>query len=124
MPTPANSRRDFLPKAAAATAFPALRRAYKTPKPNAIFLHSHDSRRYLVKDVFRSMKSLLDTRPICHKSDATIRGQVFCSFPALLMVRNWKSAWRKEWKLEWAEVIGDLDHIIEMEVAISGKGYV
>jgi hypothetical protein len=70
------------------------------------------------------MKSLLDTRPICHKSDATIRGQVFCSFPALLMVRNWKSAWRKEWKLEWAEVIGDLDHIIEMEVAISGKGYV
>jgi transposase len=31
-----------------------------------------------VEDVFRSMKSLLDTRPIFHKRDETIRGHVFC----------------------------------------------
>jgi hypothetical protein len=33
----------------------------------------------MVEDVFRSMKSLLDTRPIYHKCDETIRGHVFCS---------------------------------------------
>jgi hypothetical protein len=31
---------------------------------------------------------------------------------------------RKKWKLEWADVIRDLDNLIEMAVAISGKGYV
>jgi transposase len=31
------------------------------------------------------MKSLLDTRPIFHKCDETIRGHVFCSFLALLL---------------------------------------
>ena len=38
-----------------------------------------------VEDVFRSMKSLLDTRPIYRKRDETIRGHVFCSFLALLL---------------------------------------
>jgi hypothetical protein len=31
---------------------------------------------------------------------------------------------RKKWKLEWADVIRDLDNLMEMEVAINGKGYV
>jgi hypothetical protein len=34
-----------------------------------------------VEQVFRDMKSLLDTRPIFHKLDETIRGHVFCRFP-------------------------------------------
>ena len=80
---------------------------------------------WMVEDVFRSMKSLLDTRPIYHKCDETIRGHVFCSFLALLLRRELEDRLaRKEWKLEWADVIRDLDNIIEMEVAISGKGYV
>ena len=80
---------------------------------------------WMVEDVFRSMKSLLDTRPIYHKCDETIRGHVFCSFLALLLRKELEDRLaRKEWKLEWADVIRDLDNIIEMEVAISGKGYV
>jgi hypothetical protein len=79
----------------------------------------------MVEDVFRSMKSLLDTRPIFHKCDETIRGHVFCSFLALLLRKELEDRLaRKEWKLEWADVIRDLDNIIEMEIAISGKGYV
>ena len=31
---------------------------------------------------------------------------------------------RKQWKLEWADVIRDLDNLVEMEVSIGGKGYV
>ena len=79
----------------------------------------------LVEDVFRSMKSLLDTRPIFHKCDETIRGHVFCSFLALLLRKELEDRLAsKEWKLEWADVIRDLDNLVEMEVAINGKGYV
>ena|GEM_PF-1920269 len=33
----------------------------------------------------RGMKSILDTRPIFHQRDETIRGHVFCSFLALIL---------------------------------------
>ncbi|MHB2009809.1 MAG: hypothetical protein ACYCOX_17440, partial [Acidobacteriaceae bacterium] len=71
------------------------------------------------------MKSLLDTRPIYHKCDETIRGHVFCSFLALLLRKELDDRLaRKGWKLEWADVVRDLDNLVEMEVSINGKGYV
>lgn len=80
---------------------------------------------WMVEAVFRSMKSLLDTRPIFHKCDETIRGHVFCSFLALVLRKELEDRLaRKQWKLEWADVIRDLDNLLEMEVSISGKGYV
>ena len=80
---------------------------------------------WIVEEVFRSMKSLLDTRPIYHKCDETIRGHVFCSFLALLLRKELEDRLAaKEWRLEWADVMRDLDNLIEMEVAINGKGYV
>ena len=80
---------------------------------------------WMVEDVFRSMKSLLDTRPIFHRCDEAIRGHVFCSFLALLLRKELDDRLaRKEWKLEWADVIRDLDNLIEMKVAINGKGYI
>src|SRR5271166_27461 len=80
---------------------------------------------WMVEEVFRSMKSLLDTRPIYHKCDETIRGHVFGSFLALLLRKELEDRLaRKERKLEWADIIRDLDNLIEMEVAIGGKGYV
>jgi len=80
---------------------------------------------WMVEEVFRSMKSLLDTRPIFHKCDETIRGHVFCSFLAFLLRKELEDRLqRKEWKLEWADIIRDLDNLMEMEVSIGGKGYV
>ena len=80
---------------------------------------------WMVEDVFGSMQSLLDTRPIYHKCDETIRGHVFCSFLALLLRQELEEHLvRREWKLEWADVIRDLDNLVEMEAAIDGKGYV
>jgi len=77
-----------------------------------------------VEDVFRSMKSLLDTRPIFHKRDETIRGHVFCSFLALVLRRELEERLsKKNWKLEWADILRDLDNLTEMEIAINGKGY-
>ncbi len=78
-----------------------------------------------VEDVFRSMKSLLDTRPIFHKRDETIRGHVFCSFLALVLRKELEDRLaRKNWKLEWADLIRDVDNLTEMEISIGGKGYV
>ena len=80
---------------------------------------------WMVEDVFRSMKSLLDTRPIFHKCDETIRGHVFCSFLALLLRKQLQDRLAsKDCRPEWADVIRDLDNLIEMEIAIDGKGYV
>ena len=80
---------------------------------------------WMVEDVFRSMKSLLDTRPIFHKCDETIRGHVFCSFLALLLRKKLQDRLaRKEWKLEWADVVRDLDNLNEMKIAINDKSFV
>ena len=38
-----------------------------------------------VEDAFKTAKALLTTRPIFHKTDAGIRGHVFCSFLAVLL---------------------------------------
>jgi len=80
---------------------------------------------WMVEAVFRSMKSLLDTRPIFHKCDETIRGHLFCSFLALLLRKELEDRLaRREWKLEWADVIRDLDNLTEMKVGINGKSFV
>jgi N-sulfoglucosamine sulfohydrolase len=47
MPTASDSRRDFLLKAAAATTISVAQTNAQTAKPNIIYLHSHDSGRYL-----------------------------------------------------------------------------
>ena len=77
---------------------------------------------FRARAVFRSMKSLLDTRPIFHKCDETIRGHVSCSFLALLLRKQLEDRLaRKQWKLEWADVIRDLDNLVEMEVRSAAK---
>ncbi len=38
-----------------------------------------------VEQVFRDMKSVLETRPVFHQRNDTIRGHVFCSFLALVL---------------------------------------
>jgi len=40
---------------------------------------------WMVESIFRSAKSLLETCPIYHKVDDTVRGHVFCSFLALMV---------------------------------------
>lgn len=80
---------------------------------------------WMVEDIFRSMKSLLETRPIYHKCDETIRGHVFCSFLALVVRKELQDRLeRRGWDLEWADVIRDLDRLQEVEMSIGGKSYV
>ena len=80
---------------------------------------------WAVEDVFRSMKSLLRTRPIYHKCDETIRGHVFCSFLALVMRKELTDRIeQKGWRLEWNDIIHDLNNVVEMEIDLGGKHYI
>lgn len=79
---------------------------------------------WVVEDIFRSMKSLLETRPIFHKRDETIRGHVFCTFLALVLRKELQDRLeRRGWTPEWADVIRDLDQLQEVEINLEGKAY-
>jgi transposase len=79
----------------------------------------------LVEDIFRTMKSILDTRPVFHKCDDNISGHVFCSFLALVMRKALQDRLaRKEWTLEWADIIRDVDKIEEITVDHNGKKFI
>lgn len=81
-------------------------------------------RLWLVEHWFRSCKSLLETRPIYHKCDATIRGHVFCSFLALVLRQELQSRLEaRGWALEWADVIRDVDQLQEVEVEQDEKRF-
>ena len=80
---------------------------------------------WMVEDAFRSTKTLLSTRPIWHKCDETIIGHVFCSFLALLLRKRLEDRLaEKGWRLEWADVIRDVEELVETEISVGGKGYV
>lgn len=80
---------------------------------------------WTVESIFRSMKSVLETRPVYHKCDATIRGHVFCSFLALVLRKELEDRLAgRNWKLEWADIIQDLDRLEETTLTVDGKGYV
>jgi transposase len=79
---------------------------------------------WLVEAIFRTAKSQLDTRPIFHQCDDTIRGHVFCSFLALLLrVELEERLAHRDWKLEWADIVHDLDHLQEIALNVGGKAY-
>ena len=79
---------------------------------------------WMVEHVFRSAKSLLQTRPIWHKCDETIRGHVFCSFLALVLRKELDNRLAEQGhKLEWKDVIRDLGSLQFTEVQKDGKRF-
>ncbi len=72
---------------------------------------------WMVEQVFRSMKSVLETRPIYHKRDDTIRGHVFCSFPALKLLKELEIRLAaRGLRYEWEEIKQDLKALQEVEL--------
>jgi len=80
---------------------------------------------WMVEDVFRTMKSILSTRPIYHRRDETIRGHVFCSFLALLLRTELQDrlADQGTTDCEWAEILRDLDRLQEVEIDKKGDRF-
>ena len=78
-----------------------------------------------VEQLFRCAKSVLETRPVNHKRDETIRGHVFCSFLALVLMKELHDRLEaRGLKLEWTDVIRDLDRLQEVEIEQDKKRFV
>jgi hypothetical protein len=70
-----------------------------------------------VERLFRDAKTLLRTRPIYHKLDETIRGHVFCSFLALVLLRELDRCLEEAGvRAEWNDVLRDLKALQRMEL--------
>jgi hypothetical protein len=79
---------------------------------------------WMVEDTFRTAKSILESRPIFHKRDDTIRGHMFCSFLALCLRRELQiSLDQKDLETEWNEIIRGLDNLHQVEVQLEGTTF-
>jgi transposase len=75
-----------------------------------------------VEHLFRDAKSLLETRPIFHKCDETIRGHVFCSFLALVLKKElYRRLEAAGNSFEWSHIKQDLKSLQEVTLDEDGK---
>jgi transposase len=79
---------------------------------------------WMVEQAFRAVKSVLETRPIYHKCDDTIRGHVFCSFLALMLMKELLSRLEAAGKVyEWEDIKRDLTALREVEIVMDKDRY-
>jgi IS4 transposase len=79
---------------------------------------------WMVELVFRTTKSVLETRPIFHKCDETIRGHVFCSFLALMLLIELQQRLRQRGSVcEWNDIRRDLEALQETELVMNDQTY-
>jgi hypothetical protein len=76
-----------------------------------------------VEQGFLAAKTLLATRPIFHRTDAAIRGHIFCTFLALVLRKELmdRLAARRIAVPEWQQVVDDLADLSEIEVEQDGR---
>jgi len=79
---------------------------------------------WMVEQAFRTVKSVLETRPIYHECDETIRGHVFCSFLALVLMKELYARLEEKGSLcEWDDVRRDLQALREVKLQMNGQEY-
>jgi transposase len=79
---------------------------------------------WMVEQVFRTTKHILESRPIYHKCDDTIRGHVFCGFLSLvLMIELQERLHQRGLALEWEDIRRDLEALQETELTIDSETY-
>jgi transposase len=76
-----------------------------------------------VEQSFLAAKTLLATRPIFHRTDAAIRGHIFCSFLALVLRKELMDRFTARHLAlpEWQSIIDDLADLSEIEVEQDGR---
>lgn len=75
-----------------------------------------------VERVFRDVKSMLETRPVFHQRDDTIRGHVFCSFLALVLRKELERDLEKAGHVfEWSQIKQDLKALQETQIEENGS---
>ena len=77
-----------------------------------------------VERVFRDMKSMLETRPVYHQSDANIAGHVFCSFLALVLRKELEQRLTSAGhQFEWSDIKQDLRALKQIEIEEGGARF-
>jgi hypothetical protein len=77
---------------------------------------------WMVEQVFRDAKSLLETRPVFHQRDRTIRGHVFCSFLALALKKElYRRIEAAGHSFEWSDIKQDLKSLQEITLEENDK---
>lgn len=72
---------------------------------------------WTVERIFRETKTLLQTRPIFHKCDETIRGHVFSSFLALVVRKELDRLLQMAgYEFEWQQIKEDLRDLQETDI--------
>ena len=76
-----------------------------------------------VEQSFLASKALLATRPVFHRTDAAIRGHIFCTFLALVLRKELldRLAARSAALPEWQHVIDDLADLSTVEIEQDGR---
>jgi len=76
-----------------------------------------------VEQSFLAAKAMLATRPVFHRTDAAIRGHIFCSFLALVLRRELldRLVARNPTIPEWQRIIDDLSDLSTVEVEQDGR---
>ncbi len=79
---------------------------------------------WMVEQTFRTARTLLETRPVFHRTDAGIRGHVFCSFLALVLPKALlERLAAKGVTASWEEIVRDLARVSETEISHAGKRF-
>ncbi len=75
-----------------------------------------------VEQVFRDVKSVLETRPVYHQRDENIRGHVFCSFLSLVLRKELDRRLEEDGhNFEWADIKQDLKALEEVVIEDNGR---
>jgi hypothetical protein len=76
-----------------------------------------------VEQGFLAAKTLLATRPIFHRTDAAIRGHIFCTFLALVLRKELMDRLAAHHLAlpEWQNIVDDLADLSEIEVEQDGR---
>ncbi|MDO9576314.1 MAG: IS1634 family transposase [Candidatus Cloacimonadales bacterium] len=76
---------------------------------------------WMVENIFRKMKSLLETRPVYHRIDEAICGHVFCSFLALVLLKELNRRLESAcFHFEWEQIKQDLKSLQEIRIEENG----
>jgi DDE family transposase len=76
-----------------------------------------------VEQDFLAAKTLLATRPIFHRTNAAIRGHIFCTFLALVLRKELRDRLtaRRLTLPKWQHIVDDLTDLSEIEVEQDGR---
>jgi hypothetical protein len=97
-----------------------LRTNTKLTAPQVVLRYRH---LLAVEQGFLVAKTLMATRPIFHRTDAAIRGHIFCTFLALVLRKELmdRPIARRLALPEWQHVVDDLAELSEIEVEQDGR---